>query len=74
MSLIFVEGCGQPGVSPQKPEPTAQANTNVMQLAKESLDIGVVVSNIDASLKFYQEMLGLEFVQKLPTNTGTGWR
>ena len=44
----------------------------MMQRANDALGIGIVVNNIDASLKFYQETLGLEFVQKLPTRTGTG--
>ena len=34
----------------------------MMKPAKNSLDLGIVVSNIKASLNFYQNMLGLEFV------------
>jgi catechol-2,3-dioxygenase len=34
---------------------------NMMQRANDALGIGIGVSNIDASLKFYQETLGLEF-------------
>jgi len=33
-----------------------------MKPAKGSLDIGVIVSDIKASLNFYQNILGLEFV------------
>jgi len=44
----------------------------MMQRTKEALDIGIVAGNIDASLNFYQEVLGLAFVQKLPTWTGIG--
>jgi hypothetical protein len=39
--------------------PGKKGATDTMQLAKDVLDIDVVVSNIDASLKFYQEILGL---------------
>ena len=40
----------------------------MMKLAKEALDLGVFVSDITASLKFYQEILGLGKVDetKLP--------
>ncbi len=34
----------------------------IMKPAKDSLDLGIVVSDIKASLNFYQETLGLEFV------------
>ena len=40
----------------------------MMKLAREALDLGIFVSDIKASLKFYQETLGLEKVgeTKLP--------
>jgi catechol 2,3-dioxygenase-like lactoylglutathione lyase family enzyme len=38
----------------------------MMKPAKNSLDIGVVVSDIKASLNFYQNILGLEFVGTVP--------
>jgi catechol 2,3-dioxygenase-like lactoylglutathione lyase family enzyme len=34
--------------------------------AKEPLDLGVIVSDIKASLNFYQDILGLEFVGITP--------
>ena len=34
----------------------------MMKPAKESIDLGVIVSDIKASLNFYQNILGLEFV------------
>jgi len=39
-----------------------------MKAAKEALDLGILVSDINASLKFYQQTLGLEKVgeTKLP--------
>ncbi len=43
----------------------------MMKLAKESLDIGVFVSNIKSSLEFYQNMLGLEFVDESSLPLGT---
>ena len=43
----------------------------MMKLAKDSLDLGVFVSDIKASLDFYQNTLGLEFVgtSQLPLGT-----
>ena len=32
-----------------------------MKPAKESLGVGVLVGDIEASLHFYQDLLGLEF-------------
>lgn len=44
----------------------------MMQRANDAIGIGIVVSDIDASLRFYQDMPGLEFVQKQATKTGVG--
>ncbi|MBM4334063.1 MAG: VOC family protein [Deltaproteobacteria bacterium] len=43
----------------------------MMKPAKDSLDLGVVVSDIKASLNFYQNILGLEFVGITPLWFGT---
>jgi len=43
----------------------------MMKPAKDSLDIGVIVSDIKASLNFYQNILGLEFVGSVPLWFGT---
>jgi len=43
----------------------------MMQRAKDSLDMGMVVSDIKASLNFYQNILGLEFVGTMPLWLGT---
>ena len=42
-----------------------------MDPAKDSMDLGVLVSDIQASLHFYQELLGLKFIQKIPLWFGT---
>ena len=42
-----------------------------MKAAKDSLDIGLFVSNIKASLEFYQGLLGLEKTEELQTAFGT---
>ncbi len=42
--------------------------------AKDSIDLGVVVSNIQASLSFYRDMLGLNFVEEIPVWFGTMYR
>ncbi|MDP2853849.1 MAG: VOC family protein [Smithellaceae bacterium] len=43
----------------------------MMKPAKNSLDMGVIVSDIKASLNFYQNILGLEFVGTFPLWFGT---
>jgi catechol 2,3-dioxygenase-like lactoylglutathione lyase family enzyme len=43
----------------------------MMKPAKNSLDMGVIVSDIKASLNFYQNILGLEFVGTAPLWFGT---
>ena len=43
----------------------------MMKPAKDSLDLGVVVGDIKASLNFYQNILGLEFVGITPVWFGT---
>ena len=43
----------------------------MMKPAKDSLDLRIVVSDIKASLNFYQNILGLEFVGSVPLWFGT---
>ena len=43
----------------------------LMKAAKDSLDIGLFVSNIKTSLDFYQGLLGLEKTEELQTAFGT---
>jgi catechol 2,3-dioxygenase-like lactoylglutathione lyase family enzyme len=43
----------------------------MLKPAKDSLDLGILVSDIQASLEFYQKLLGLEFVGKTPVWFGT---
>lgn len=38
----------------------------MMQPAKEALDLGVLVSDIDKSLEFYRDWLGLRFIEQRP--------
>jgi catechol 2,3-dioxygenase-like lactoylglutathione lyase family enzyme len=45
-----------------------------MEIAKDSLDLGILVSDINASLKFYQDLLGLKFIEKIPVWFGTMYR
>jgi len=42
-----------------------------MKPAKDSLDLGIIVGDIKASLNFYQNILGLEFVGITPVWFGT---
>ena len=43
----------------------------MMKPAKDALDVNVYVSDVKASLNFYQNLLGLEFVRKVPVKIGT---
>jgi catechol 2,3-dioxygenase-like lactoylglutathione lyase family enzyme len=43
----------------------------MLQPAKDSLDLGIIVSDIKASLAFYKDLLGLEFVGTNPVWFGT---
>src|SRR5512139_695628 len=43
----------------------------MMKRAKDSLDLGIIASDIKASLNFYQNLLGLEFVGSNPVWFGT---
>jgi len=46
----------------------------MMKPAKDSLDLGILVSDIKASLNFYQNLLGLAFVGETPLWFGTMYR
>ncbi|MCK9993809.1 MAG: hypothetical protein Dbin4_02329 [Alphaproteobacteria bacterium] len=41
-----------------------------MQAAKNSLDLGIIVKDITASLAFYVDVLGLKNIETLPTGFG----
>ena len=43
----------------------------MMEPAKDSLDLGMIVSDIKTSLNFYQNMLGLQFIGEMPLWFGT---
>ena len=43
----------------------------MMKPAKNSLDLGILVSDIKASLEFYRDTLGLEYVGETPVWFGT---
>ena len=43
----------------------------MLKIAKDSLDLGIVVSDIEASLHFYRDTLGLEYVGETPVWFGT---
>ena len=45
-----------------------------MDPAKDSMDLGVLAGDIQASLHFYQELLGLKFIEKIPVWFGTMYR
>ncbi len=41
-----------------------------IEIGKESIDIGIVVRDIDAALKFYRDTLGLEYAAEMPAGGG----
>jgi catechol 2,3-dioxygenase-like lactoylglutathione lyase family enzyme len=43
----------------------------MMEIGKDSLDLGIVVGDIKASLAFYVDALGLKFIEKMPVWFGT---
>ena len=43
----------------------------MMKPAKDSLDLGMLVSDIKASLEFYRDTLGLDYVGEVPVWFGT---
>ena len=43
----------------------------MMKPAKDSLDLGILVSDIKASLEFYRDILGLDYVGEIPVWFGT---
>ena len=46
----------------------------MMEPAKDSLDLGILVSDIKSSLDFYQNILGLKLVDERPLWFGTMYR
>lgn len=42
-----------------------------MERGKDSIDLGIIVSDIEASLNFYRTILGLEFIESIPVPFGT---
>ena len=40
------------------------------QIAKESIDLGIVIKDKEASLKFYRDTLGFQFVQEMQMGNG----
>lgn len=43
-----------------------------VQLTKDAIDLGIVVNDGDAALKFYRDTLGFEYVQSNPMPGGGG--
>jgi len=46
----------------------------MMEAAKDSLDLGILVSDIKSCLNFYQGILGLKFIEERPLWFGTMYR
>ena len=43
----------------------------MMEPAKAAMDVGILASDIKASLHFYRDTLGLKFVEERPVSNGT---
>ena len=46
----------------------------MLESAKDSLDLGILVSDIKSSFDFYQNILGLKFIDERPLWFGTMYR
>jgi catechol 2,3-dioxygenase-like lactoylglutathione lyase family enzyme len=46
----------------------------MIEPAKDSLDLGILVSDINSSLNFYQNILGIKFIEQIPSSFGTMYR
>ncbi|MGC8658821.1 MAG: VOC family protein [Desulfomonilaceae bacterium] len=46
----------------------------MMKPAKEAMDLGIIVSDIKSSLNFYQDLLGLKFIETVPLWFGEMYR
>ena len=40
-------------------------------VVKESIDLGIVIKDKEASLRFYRDTLGLKFVEEMPMGRGS---
>ena len=43
----------------------------MMEPAKDCLDLGIIVGDFKASISFYENILGLKFVEEIPATMGT---
>jgi catechol 2,3-dioxygenase-like lactoylglutathione lyase family enzyme len=43
----------------------------MMELGKDSIDLGILVGDIQKSLVFYRDLLGLQFIEERPVWFGT---
>jgi lactoylglutathione lyase len=46
----------------------------MMERGKESIDLGILVGDIQKSLAFYRDLLGLQFIEERPVWFGTMYR
>lgn len=42
----------------------------MIQIAKSAVDVGIVVADLDAQLRFYGEVLGLRYLGVMPVPNG----
>ena len=42
-----------------------------MEIGKDSIDLGMIVGDITASMNFYSTILGLQFIESIPVPFGT---
>ncbi len=72
LGLVALTGCQEPAPAPDpQPEPAAQANET---FSSETIDVGVVVSDMEASLRFYLEAIGMQRVSSFEIDEDLGRR
>ena len=74
MGVAALTGCQEQASEPaSQPEPAVQAEANAT-FASETIDVGVVVSDLEASLRFYLEALGMQRVSSFEIDEDFGRR
>ena len=78
--LGMLVGCAEPAAEPAPPaepaaqaEPTPEPSGNTL-FSSETIHVGVVAADLEASLRFYEEVIGMERVSSFEIDEGLGAR
>lgn len=74
MGLVVLTGCQEPAPVPTaEPEPAAPEQANAV-FSSETIHVGVVASDLEASLRFYTEVIGMQRVSSFEIDEDFGQR